>query len=250
MDIKTLQKIGLTEGQSKVYMALLKLGQTTTGPIVKKSGVTTSKSYKILARLEEKGLVSHVYKNKVKNFKAAPPDKILDLITQQYEELEQRKKEVEKIVPELVAYQKQIEEEHEAEIYYGLEGLDTVFGEQVRTLKKGQESFVIGIAPGVAYGEKVNNFFRRLQAKRDNKGIYTNLLFGEEARGTIPYSEKSKFCRIRYLPHSSLVSINVYKDITIIGVFVGRPILFKIKSKIVAENFIKYFKLLWKQGRK
>ena len=82
MDIEVLQRIGLTQGESKVYLALLKLGQTTTGPIVKRAGVTTSKSYKILARLEEKGLVSHVYKKKVKHFKAASPEKVLDLITQ------------------------------------------------------------------------------------------------------------------------------------------------------------------------
>ncbi|MEA3515122.1 MAG: helix-turn-helix domain-containing protein [Nanoarchaeota archaeon] len=245
MDIGILRDIGLTEGESKVYLALLRLGQTTTGPIVRKSGVTTSKSYKILSRLEEKGLVSHVYKNKVKNFKAASPEKVLALITQQFQELERKKKEVEKIVPELIAYQKQIEEEQEAEIYYGLSGLDTVFGEQLRTLKKGGESFVIGITYGGAYGDKVGNFFRRLQTKRDQKGIITNLLYGEDARGTLQYQEISKFCKIRYIKYSSLVAINVYNDITIICVFVGQPILFKIKSRAVADNFIHYFRILW-----
>lgn len=246
MEIETLQKIGLTRGESKVYFALLTLGQTTTGPIVKKSGVTTSKSYKILARLEEKGLASHVFKNSVKHFKAASPEKVLELVNQQSEELEKRKKEIERIVPELVKLQKQIEEENEAEIYYGLCGLDTVFGEQIRILKKGEESFVIGITSSKEYDSKVDDFFRRLQAKRDARGIVTNLLYGENARDTIPYQEKSKFCRVRYLPYSSLVSINVYKNITLIGIFVGQPIIFKIKSRVIAENFIHYFKILWK----
>ncbi len=250
MDSETLRKIGLTDGESKVYLALLKLGQTTTGPIVKKAGVTTSKSYKILARLEEKGLVSHVFKNKIKHFKAASPEKVLELINKQFEDLEKRKNEIEKIIPELVKYQKQIEEEHEAEIYYGIDGLDTVFGEQVRTLNSGEESFVIGITHGKEYSEKVNDFFRRLQAKRDQRGIITNLLYGENARGTIPYQEKSEYCRIRYLPYSSLVSINVYKDITLIGVFIGQPIIFKIKSEAIAKNFIHYFKILWELAKK
>ena len=126
MDAKILEDIGLTKGESKVYLALLLLGQTTTGPIVKKSGVTTSKSYKILDRLEEKGLVSHVYKNKVKHFKSAPPDKILALVNKQYLDVEKRKKEVERIIPELIKYQKQIEGEQEAEIYYGIEGLEKI----------------------------------------------------------------------------------------------------------------------------
>src|SRR3989339_400776 len=179
MDLKTLQRVGLTEGESKVYLALLRLGQTTTGPIVKKSGVTTSKSYKILARLEEKGLASHVFKSKVKYFKAASPEKVLDLITKQYEELELKKKEVERIMPELVAYQKQIEEEHEAEIYYGLSGLDTLFSEQLRNLKKGEASYVIGITNYADYPKEIAEFFKRLQEKRDLKKVDTYFLLSE-----------------------------------------------------------------------
>jgi len=250
MNIDVLRKIGLTEGESKVYLALLGLGQTTTGPIVKRAGVTTSKSYKILDRLEVKGLVSYVYKNKIKYFKAASPQKVLDLIKKQEEELEKRKWEIEKAMPELLAYQKQVEEEQEAEVYHGFEGLDTIFEEQIRTIPKGGESFVIGIAPGRKYSEQVSFFFERLQKKRDKKGVYTNLLYSEDARGTLSYQEKSKFCRIRYLPYSSLVSINIYNDITIIAIFVKQPILFKIKSKAVANNFIHYFRLLWKQAKK
>jgi len=249
MNIEILQRIGLTAGESKVYLALLKLGQTTTGPIVKKSGVTTSKSYKILARLEEKGLASHVFKNKVSYFKAASPENVLELVTRQYQELEEKKKEVERIMPQMLAYQKQIEEEQEAEIYYGFAGLDTVFSEQVRRLKRGEQAYVMGITSGKSYGDKVNDFFRRLQAKRDQRGIVTKLLYGENARGTLPYQENSTFCRVRYLPYASLVAINVYKEVTIIGVFVGNPVLFKIKSRAVADNFKQYFEVLWKLAR-
>lgn len=250
MNVEVLRSIGLTDGESKVYLALLRLGQTTTGPIVRKSGVTTSKSYKILSRLEEKGLVSHVYKNKIRHFKAASPEKVLDLITQQYKELEKKKKEVEQVIPELLAFQKQIQEEQEAEVYYGLAGLDTVFQEQLRLLQRGDESFVIGITQRGRYDERVDKFFERLQKKRDHMGIITNLLYGEDARGTLSYQEHSKFCRIRYLPYSSLVAINIYKNVSIIAVFVSEPILFKIKSQSVADNFIQYFKILWSKAKK
>lgn len=250
MQVEDLRKLGLTEGESKVYLSLLRLGQTTTGPIVKRAGVTTSKSYKILARLEEKGLVSHVYKSKVKYFKSAPPEKILDIIIKKQTVLEETKIEAKKIIKELNNYQKQSEDLQEAEIFYGVEGLDTVFGEQLRTLKRTEESFVIGIASGKDYSEQVTRFFEKLQYQRDKNGIITNLLYGEEAKGTIGYQEKSKFCKIKYLPYTSLVSINIYKDITLIIVFVGQPITFKIKSKNVAEAYLKNFNLLWKIAKK
>lgn len=251
MSTKLLREIGLTEGESRVYLALLGLGQTTTGPIVKKAGISTSKSYKILARLEEKGLAGHVFKNKIKHFKAAPPEKVLEIAEEQAEEMEQRKKEIKKLIPEMISYQKKAQEQHEAEIYYGLEGLETLFYEQLRELKKGENNYVIGITHIGDYGEPVANFFRHLQRMRDKKGIISNFLLGENARGSFDYMEKSKFSNLRYLPYSSLVAINIHKETVIIGVFVaGNPILFKISSKEVADTFKEYFQLLWKLAKK
>ena len=68
MDSKILQDIGLSEGESKVYFALLKLGETKTGELSKQAGVSSSKVYKILDRLERKGMVGHVLKGEVKYF--------------------------------------------------------------------------------------------------------------------------------------------------------------------------------------
>jgi len=251
MEIEVLRKIGLTNGESKVYLALLKLGQTTTGPIVRRAGVATSKSYKILARLEEKGLVSHVFKNKVKYFKSASPERILEIFEEQSKDFEEKKKEIEKLIPELLSYTNKLQEEPEAEVYYGLEGLETLFNQQVRELNKGETNYVIGITHIDDYGESVANFFRHLQKERDKKGIISNFLLGENARGSFDYMKKSRFCNLRYLPYASLVSINIHKETSIIGVFVaGRPILFKISSKEVANTFIEYFKLLWRIAKR
>jgi sugar-specific transcriptional regulator TrmB len=251
VNISILRKIGLTKGESKVYLALLGLGQTTTGPIVKKAGVTTSKSYKILARLEEKGLASHIYKNKIKHFKAASPTKVLDLINKDFEEIKEKKEEVQELIPRLLEYQKKIQQEHEAEIYFGIEGLRTLFNEQTRRLKKGESHYVIGITSKQDYGEPVSLFFEQLQYERDKKGISSNFLLGENARGTFNYIDNSKYSNTRYIPYASLVAINIYKDTTIIGIFTaGNPILFKIVSKNVADNFIEHFKILWKIAKK
>jgi len=250
MDTTLLNQIGLTQGESKVYLALLKIGSSTTGPIVQLAGVTTSKSYKILARLEQKGLVSHVFKNKVKYFTAASPEKILELVKRQSEEINKRKKEIEDLIPKLISYKKESESEHEAEVYYGVEGLETLFNEQLRDLNKGENHYVIGVTHIEEYGEIVANFFRHIQEKRDKKGLISNFLLGENARGSFDYLRKSKLSNVRYLPYASLVAINIHKKTTIIGVFVAKqPILFKISSKEVADTFKEYFKILWNQAR-
>jgi sugar-specific transcriptional regulator TrmB len=70
MESIELTKLGLTEGEAKVYLALLKLGSSTVGPIVKKSKVAYSNIYEVLERLISKGLVSFIKKEKTKYFQA------------------------------------------------------------------------------------------------------------------------------------------------------------------------------------
>ena len=60
MDIELLKEVGLTEGEIKVYLALFKIGASSTGPIVKEAKIHSSKVYPILDRLIEKGLVSFI----------------------------------------------------------------------------------------------------------------------------------------------------------------------------------------------
>ena len=73
MNVELLEAIGLTKSEIKVYLALLELGSSTTGPIVEKSGASSSKIYEILEKLIQKGLVGHVIKAGKKHFEAAPP---------------------------------------------------------------------------------------------------------------------------------------------------------------------------------
>ena len=56
--MEILQELGLTQREIRVYLALLELGSTTTGSIIKRSEVPNSKIYEILESLQNKGLVS------------------------------------------------------------------------------------------------------------------------------------------------------------------------------------------------
>ena len=64
---QALEKIGLTEGEIKVYLALIELGSSSITSIIKKSGISGSKTYEVLDRLASKGLIAHITKNKVMN---------------------------------------------------------------------------------------------------------------------------------------------------------------------------------------
>ncbi len=77
---ETLKSIGLTNGEARVYIALLSLGTSTVSPIVKLSGISSSKVYFILNRLAVKGLVSMSIKEKNRIYSATEPERILDYL--------------------------------------------------------------------------------------------------------------------------------------------------------------------------
>jgi sugar-specific transcriptional regulator TrmB len=244
-----LERIGLTPGESKIYLALLGLGPSTTGPIVTKSRVSTSKTYKILKRLETKGLTSHVIKRNVVHWSPANPHRIMEMLEEKEREILDRKNTVKNILPELLRKAESLKERQQAEVYMGMKGMISVFNDETNYLKEHpkETNYVIGVTKG--YTKNVYNFFKRLENKKDNLKIKRKFLFCEDGKGTMPFIERSKYCKVRYLPYSSAVSINVYAETSIISIFSEEPIFFVIKSKEVAESFVHYFKMLWKVGK-
>jgi len=117
MDTKPLEKIGLTKSEIRVYLALLKLGQTTAGPIVDEAKVTRSKIYDILERLKNKGLVSYITKESTKYFSAADPKSLLDYLEEKEKEIQDDKESVKEILPELLLQQTLVEKKKIAEIF-------------------------------------------------------------------------------------------------------------------------------------
>jgi len=58
--LSELIQLGLTSGEARIYLSLLKLGSSKVGSIVKDSRVSYSKVYDVLEGLITKGLVSYV----------------------------------------------------------------------------------------------------------------------------------------------------------------------------------------------
>lgn len=79
-----LSGIGLTTYESEVYLALLKLGRTTAGPIIRTTKLHRQHVYTALERLQERGLVSFVVQNNRRNFIGVTPDDLLKRETERF----------------------------------------------------------------------------------------------------------------------------------------------------------------------
>ena len=90
MNEKLLEEIGLTKGEIKVYLTLLKLGETTTGKIIEEAGISSGKIYEILDKLIRKGLAGFIIKDKTKHFAAASPNRIVDYLREKESDICER----------------------------------------------------------------------------------------------------------------------------------------------------------------
>lgn len=246
MDIeKTLENIGLTKNEIKIYLALLDLGLTSTGPLIKKTGVHTSKVYDGLERLAEKGLVSHIIKSNTKYFKAVNPDRIIDFIREKKKKLEEQEKEALSIIPQLKSKQKSDLDETQAEIFQGWKGMETVYKMLRDKLKKGDMNYVFGASKGEDE-ERSRLFFNKHIKLLAEKGIKQNIIFNEYSKKNIEeYFKHPKLFQVRSMKNTTPSEINIWADNVMVVILRKNPTVILISDKKVANSFIQYFNAMW-----
>ena len=106
MNKELLRQIGLTDGEIKIYFALLDKGSSKTGELSKNSGVHTSKVYPILDKLIQKGLASYIIENNVRYYQATDPKQLIEYMRQKKRAIDEQEKEIEKLIPEILLKQK------------------------------------------------------------------------------------------------------------------------------------------------
>ncbi len=246
---RQLSEAGLTEGEAKVYLALLELGPSTTGPIVKKSGVARSIVYQILERLSQKGLVSHVVKEKTQHFQAAQPDGLMEYIEGRQKQLEESKKKLEAILPKLSAMQLAAKES-EVQVFFGFRGMISVHEHTYQKLKKGEGYFFFGIPQ--EQPKHYHAYWQRDHMRRARAGIKCKLLFHPKTPKEVLKNRNSySGCDARHMP----IEVNTpawfmgYKGVAVMGFASDNPITIEIVNKEVADSFRAYFEEFWKKSR-
>ncbi|MFA6460941.1 MAG: helix-turn-helix domain-containing protein [Candidatus Woesearchaeota archaeon] len=245
MDVQTiLESIGLTKNEIKIYLSLLKLGSSSSGAIIKKTGIHTSKVYDGLERLASKGLVTHIIIANIKHFKAVDPDRLIDFLEDKKKNIELQEEEIKKYLPELKLTQTLDGDDTEAEIFRGWKGLETVFNEGIKEMGKGDIWYVLGAYEGEDK-ERTNNFIQKVILKCELKKMKWKVIYNESARNTFKYEQESKITENRFLAQETPATINIYKDVVFIALWIKNPIAFRVKNQKVADSFKTYFKFMW-----
>jgi len=248
MDPKLLKEIGLTEGETKVYLALLRLGETKTGKLAKEADVSSSKVYKVLDRLIMKGLAGSVVKGMVKYYSAVEPKRIIDYMEKKEKELQQKKELLNKLIPQLELEQK-MGKQPTAVVYEGFKAVSSLFSDILHNLKKGDVYYAIGVRYVNLPAQRP--FFHNYHSQRAKKGIKVMMLANHETRDNIEPPTK-RVSEIRYLPQQfvSNMQITFYKNKSFIILWNENPTAFLIHGEETVRNFKLYFDTFWKIAKK
>ncbi|MFH1972640.1 MAG: helix-turn-helix domain-containing protein [archaeon] len=244
-----LQELGLTQGEAKVYEALLVLGPSTVGPIVKKSSVAYSNIYEILNRLLDKGLVSFIVKEKTKYFQAEDINRINDYLIAQEKELNARKQTFNELQPKLEKLKGADKKKEEAEVFIGEKGLMTAYEKLMKGSNKKDQGYFFYVHD-VEYYERAEKFYIKSwhilrEYKNKWKGIST-----EDFKKTKLAKKYPPFVNQRYVSFPVPSNIDFIGDKVLITTWKENPVGILIHSKEIVESYKSYFDSVWKLAKK
>lgn len=246
---ETLQSLGLSPNEAKIYETLVGVGETTIGDIAVTAKVHRRNVYDSIQRLIEKGLCFEVFSSGGNLYSAVDPGKLSELVAEKQQKLQL-------VLPELQKKFRKGTDKEEAYIYRGFEGQKNVWRDILRV---GQDSYFVG-AKGGWFDPRLDKvardaFFREANRKK----IKFIQLFDYEIKTQMPdfphYFPGD--LQYRFLPKKYSTSSGVgifgdyvitYTGLGVIGRIDENTVFFILHSKDLAESYRKWFWYMWEQS--
>jgi sugar-specific transcriptional regulator TrmB len=245
MTLEILQKIGLSQGEIKVYSALLAVGSSPINKIHEKTGIERRNIYDILNKLIERGLVTYITENKKRFFQLSHPNKIIEYIESKESEMGRTKKQITKLIPDIIKKFEFRQPEVKAEIFRGAEGIKAVWEDMLNY----KENYWIG--SGRYVPKQFPHFFTSWNKRRIKLKVKWFNLARTEMRREIrkPFSlEQIKFLPVEFSINPAVVAI--YGNKVANFLYGETSFAVVIENKEMAENYKMYHRYLWENVAK
>ena len=238
MILENLSKIGLSQTEIKVYLHLIKTGNSYANKISFETKTNRTNVYEALDRLTSKGLVCFVTKNRVKWFEASPPDAILSLVEGKEEELKAVKKDLLDDIGALKEI-KPIKKCLEATVFVGKKGLRMVFEEILDEMKP-----ISIIAAELQFKEFFGHYFSHWHRRRIKRGIAQRSIFPTKFRRELEKRDllKYKFVDNKFTNPTTTI---IYGDCCVFIEWSEEPVAIRVRNKSVSKSHLNYFNMLW-----
>lgn len=238
MEAKELEELGITHNEAKTYIALLEIGETKTGALVKKTAMHRVLIYDALNSLIHKGLASYVIKENIKYFQATDPKQLIEF-------LDEKKKNAETILPKLIALQKN-KRKQSVQVYEGIRGLKAAMNNMLEELTEKNSHYVFASGN---MADTMGVYYTTYQRAKTKKKIRTKVIYDVSFRKRIDVIKKT-YGNIRFYPIGAFPTDTwIYKNKTVIVTYSAKPpIAIVITSKETADSYKLLFEGFWKKA--
>ena len=242
-----LENLGLSPNEARIYEALIGKGESSVSGIAIAAGVHRRNAYDAIHRLIDKGLCFEIFSFGETRYNAVDPGKLNELVNE-------RQRELEKILPELKRKFEKRTAPEEAYIYRGLEGQKNIWRD---VLYSGADSYVVG-AKGGWFEPRLESSRIEFFKEANRKKIKFFQLFDHEMKIRYPKFAKEFPAKLQYrfLPkeYSTTSLIHIFADrfVTYTGLELmklnEKTAFFVVRNHDLAESYRTWFWYMWRQS--
>lgn len=243
---EALQNLGLSEKESRVYVALLQLGRSSAYGVAEKSGLKRPTTYVILGELIKKGLALKIPRSKKKLFAPKHPEEFMG-------EAEERLQIAKSVLPELLAMADKRGPQLKTLYYEGMRGLS----EMQKTMNKrmrGKE--IVGFYARIISEERgqelEKELFKPMQEEREKNEIKVRGLAPDDSSLQWYKQNAERFGYSihwldsnEYLPETSMEIGDSFVQLTSHRYLQG----IHIENPDIANSMRQIFEMVWKRKK-
>ncbi len=242
--LKTLKLIGLTEQETKAYLALLELQEAKTGTLCKQTSIASSNIYTILEKLLKKGLISYRLQNNIKIFMPGNPEVLNELFEEKVRLIKEEKSKINKIVKQLKTKPIINPPQSGYKYFEGINGIKSMWHEINANLNKSSNEYIFA-AKKEAF-EKLISFYDEHHKTRNRLKAKAKIILPTNAKA-LAKKRENKNTKTKIMNLKNEAEWGVVDDFEYLQhISTNKPRGFLIKDGIFAETLKQAFNEIWK----
>lgn len=242
----TLQELGLSPNEARIYEALLELSESSISSISTHTNIHRRNVYDAINRLVEKGFIIPVIDSNEKRYLPVEPNKFLEVV-------EEKRSNLQQILPKMQeSFDKKIAKEG-VFIYKGIEGNKNVLRDMLNNADTVCTIAGKGIWANPPSFPLSENLVKELKKKKIKFKILFDANFKDEVIETIKTTGQTDIIEYRFLPekYSSVAAVDIYKDR--VAIWTGGTLktldenitIFMTISQNLADSYRQWFQFMW-----
>lgn len=241
-----LKELGLNDKDIAIYFSLIELGPSPVRTVAAHAKINRGTAYDVLKKLLDEGLVSYFDKTNHQYFVAAEPEKIVSLIKQRQDHLENLKQQATDSLPEIRLMFEKRGGKPIARFYEGLEGIRLILEDVLQTMEKVHDKTYY-VYSSADIRKNVYQAMRDFSDKRIKRKIFVKTislgeggqLVGLDERKWMPVAKKDLKATYELIYGGKVAHISLDNSENPVGIIVQNQEIYQTQKMIFEFNWNK-----------